>query len=165
MTEQEQLEREKYFEDKNKFAYSLYKQGKFFRKARAIIKDGDDFLVLHSPEKNIYAIAGGGIENHESAKNGCIREVFEEMGLKIKVEKLLCKIYYNKSSIYENDKFNSKCLEFYYLCTPIKKFNHKHLGISGEFVYKVELAKLTKEEFLTKVKFKTGVLDKIKDKI
>ena len=89
MTEQEQLEREKYFEDKNKFAYSLYKQGKFFRKARAIIKDGDDFLVLHSPEKNIYAIAGGGIENHESAKNGCIREVFEEMGLKIKVEKTL----------------------------------------------------------------------------
>ena len=72
-----------YFEEKSRFAYNLYKQGKFFRKARAIIKDGDYFLVLHVPEKDIYGISGGGINDGETATNGCKREVLEEMGIKV----------------------------------------------------------------------------------
>lgn len=156
-------EREQYFEEKSRFAYNLYKQGKFFRKARAIIKDGDSFLVLHVPEKDIYGISGGGINDGETATNGCKREVLEEMGIKVKPEKLLFKHYYRGSMEYNGTKFYPKCVEFYYLCKPIKVVKQEHLGISGEFIADVEIAKLTKEEFLTKIKFKYGVAEKLRE--
>ena len=156
-------EREQYFEEKSRFAYNLYKQNKFFRKARAIIKDGDHFLVLHVPEKNIYGISGGGIEDGETATEGCKREVLEEMGIEIKPQKLVFKHYDRGSMEYNGIKFYPKCVEFYYLCKPLKVVNStEKLGISGEFVGAIEIARLTKDEFLNKIKFKYGVVEKLR---
>lgn len=62
--------------------------------AHALIKDGDNYLVLHRSPENDYMsgkwdIPGGSVEFGENPVEGLEREVFEETGLKVRIGKPL----------------------------------------------------------------------------
>lgn len=59
--------------------------------AKALIKDQDKYLVIWDKAKRkIYGdLPGGKIEFGETPEQTVVREVFEELGIKIKVEKFL----------------------------------------------------------------------------
>ena len=63
------------------------------RVAAVIIKD-NKILLLHRIKdgKEYFVFPGGGIEKGESLEEAVIREVQEELGLEIKIEKLLFQI-------------------------------------------------------------------------
>ena len=148
------ISHEEYIDQKIQFAYKLYKQNRFFRKSRAIVKQGDDFLVLYNTATNRYSIAGGGVEEGENIKKACIREAYEELGARVKIVKFLTKNYYSTKLKMGEEEFDSKRVEFFFLC-EVKKLEDVELGIEGEFTGKIEVKKLSKEEFL-----KCKVLDK-----
>lgn len=56
----------------------------------AIIRDGKILLIKrnHNPFKNRWALPGGYIEYGEKVEDAVIREVFEETGLNVEIEKL-----------------------------------------------------------------------------
>lgn len=56
-----------------------------------IILRGDELLVvrMQRKEKDIYVLAGGGLENGESLYEGSIREVKEETNLDVCIQKIL----------------------------------------------------------------------------
>ena len=83
----------------------------------AIIKIEKGFALMHRTNvkhktpSNYHTFPGGGVEKEESLEQAVIREVEEELGIQVKVEKLL----------YEHKKNEQK--EYFYLCKYI----------SGEF--------------------------------
>jgi 8-oxo-dGTP diphosphatase len=56
-----------------------------------IVLKGDELLVvrMHRKEKDIYVLAGGGLENGETLYEGGVREVKEETNLDVRIEKIL----------------------------------------------------------------------------
>ena len=59
---------------------------------RAIILNAENKILLvkqHHEGKDIWMVPGGGIEDNESSKEAAVREVKEETGLDVEVEKLV----------------------------------------------------------------------------
>jgi len=54
-----------------------------------ILNEENKILMLKPSYKDYYEIPGGVVEKNESPLNCCKREVFEEIGLKLNIEKLL----------------------------------------------------------------------------
>ncbi len=56
----------------------------------AIIRDGKILLIrrINNPFKNRWALPGGYVEYDEKVEDAAIREVLEETGLKVEIEKL-----------------------------------------------------------------------------
>ena len=148
------ISHEEYIDQKIQFAYKLYKQNRFFRKSRAIVKQGDDFVVLFNTVTHRYSIAGGGVEEGENIKRACIREAYEELGARVRIVKYLTKNYYSTKLKIGEKEFDSKRVEFFFLC-EVKKMENVELGIEGEFTGKIEVKKLSRDEF-----FKCKALDK-----
>ena len=48
--------------------------------ARGLLVQGENIILCHVKEKNWYFLPGGHIENGESAKQGLLRELKEEIG-------------------------------------------------------------------------------------
>ncbi len=60
--------------------------------ARAVIFDDENRVLLVSQEhdgKLIWMVPGGGIEDNETSKEAAVREIKEETGLDIEIERLL----------------------------------------------------------------------------
>lgn len=142
------VERQKYFDQKNETAYKFYSQNRFEKKVRAIVRRGDKFYVLYNKFKNIYGIAGGGVEDNETIEQACVREIQEELGINAKVTNFIEKVYYNSKQTYKNKTFISKRVEFYFLCDYVSDFPHTKLGIAGEFSDSVEVKLISKDQFL-----------------
>lgn len=97
-----------------------------------IILIDDKLALMH--RKNVknrvyddyYTFAGGGLEEYDnSLEEGCIREVKEEFGIDVKVEKLLYE-YERNDNFNSNEKMHDKNVqakEYFYLCSYV----------SGEF--------------------------------
>lgn len=84
--------------------------------ARAVIFDDNDNLILikrenkpNSKHKLFYCFPGGHLEKGETYEDACIREVEEELGIKVTIEKLLYEI--------ENTDINK--FEKFYICKYI----------------------------------------------
>lgn len=87
-----------------------YKLNKYLKKrkvARGIIFFADKVLLLyrnrldeHKKMLKYYAIPGGGVEKNETIEEACIREVFEEVSLKVKIKKYLGYEEYEKGICY-----------------------------------------------------------------
>ncbi len=80
--------------------------------ARAIIEHDNKFLVIKeykSEEHNIWTFAGGKKDDGETIDETCKREVFEELGLKIETQRLLCEGIYSFPC---GDWYG-----YYYICT------------------------------------------------
>src|SRR4028118_2200998 len=63
------------------------------RTAAIIIKNGS-LLLMHrkKPDKDYYVLPGGSVESGETPEEACIREVKEETGLVVTLEKKLASI-------------------------------------------------------------------------
>jgi ADP-ribose pyrophosphatase YjhB (NUDIX family) len=75
--------------------------------ARAIIKIDDDFLFIKRTNKpnamyiEYYAFIGGHVEDGENFEEACIREVYEELGINIKINELFYEMYNEDIDTYE----------------------------------------------------------------
>lgn len=74
--------------------------------ARAIVKINDDYIFIRREKKVnnelriFYATVGGHLDNDETFEEACIREVYEELGINVEIDR----IFYEEYSE-ELDKF------------------------------------------------------------
>ena len=81
---------------------------KMSRAGAVIIKNNAVALIKRIHEdKTYYLFPGGHIENSENAEKACIREIKEELGLEIVIDRLIAEIYH------QND------IQYYYLCNIV----------------------------------------------
>lgn len=69
-----------------------------------IFNEKDELLIVKISYKNYWSIPGGVIEEKESPKQGCIREIKEEIGLEIKDIKFLCVDYTTADTSKDKDE-------------------------------------------------------------
>lgn len=79
-----------------------------------LTKDGKIVLVKrkHEPFRGFYAIPGGFVEYGETVEAACVREAFEETGLRVKIDRLL--------GVYSNPKRDPRghTAGVAYVCRP-----------------------------------------------
>ena len=127
-----------YYNKKAEYSYKLYKDNKYFRKARAIVVDKSGMLCLiqvtfKDDRKTHYLLPGGGVDDGESSKQAAVREAFEEFGVKTKIKKYIDKNYYKVPMKFEDNDFISRRVEYYYLCEIIEEDENAEFGVDGEF--------------------------------
>lgn len=131
------MERNNYKEQKNKYAYNLYKNHKFFKKARAIVYSKDKIYLIKETSENkkpYYLLPGGGVDEGESARQAAVRETLEEYGIKAKNAQYVGRHYYSCDMEYLGEKFKSNRVEYYYLCEADLSQNiGLNFGLEGEF--------------------------------
>ena len=128
--------KEEYVLEKNKYAYELYKNHKFFRKARAIICDGDKLLMIRITYKDgqiHYIFPGGGVDDGETPKMAAMREAYEEYGVITKPIKMLGRQYYSCKIRYNGIEFKSNRIDNFYILEYQSVDENSPFGISGEF--------------------------------
>lgn len=68
----------------------LGKEGKLRLGASAIIfNEEGKFLLTQRADNGLWCLPGGAVESGESVAEACIREVYEETGLKVRVKRLI----------------------------------------------------------------------------
>lgn len=58
-----------------------------------ILNENDEILIVKPSYKDHWSIAGGSVDENESPREACIREVKEEIGIDLKEVKFLCVDY------------------------------------------------------------------------
>lgn len=77
------------------------------RTARAIIKINDEYIFIKREKKVnneikvFYATVGGHLEPGETFEDACIREVYEELGIKVEIEDIFYEEYIEELDKYE----------------------------------------------------------------
>ncbi len=77
------------------------------RTARAIIRTEDGYIFIKrektvdNEHKVFYATVGGHLEPGETFEDACIREVSEELGIKVEIEDIFYEEYVNELDKYE----------------------------------------------------------------
>jgi 8-oxo-dGTP pyrophosphatase MutT (NUDIX family) len=79
---------------------------------RGIVKKDGKLLVVNQKKYDITTFPGGGLEDHETIEECCVREVLEETGIKVNVleEKIRVKEYF-LDSIWTNIYFLCEFVE------------------------------------------------------
>ena len=89
--------------------------------ARALIfNEKNELLLVKNEENGVWFTPGGWLDGFETLDEACIREVYEETGLKIAVKKLF-KIDYFQLTAEQNIKWNENInkIEHYFICKII----------------------------------------------
>ena len=144
---------------KIEMSYNLTKNRKFFKKARAVVVKDKKLLLIKVDYKDghvHYLLPGGGVENGETIKQTIIREAFEEYNAEVVPIKYLDKQYYNIDLEYNDEKFVSHRVEYYYICEFKTFSNRKTMGVGKEFV--------SDEKKYTKVEYSLDDILKLKPK-
>ena len=84
------------------------------KRVRAIIKKGNDILLIHriKKEREYWVFPGGGIEKNDKNKNAAlIRECKEELGVDVEVEDLF--------ATFEFGEVGKEQREYFYFCKII----------------------------------------------
>ena len=55
-----------------------------------ILNEKNELLIVKPSYKDHWSVPGGGVDENESPRNACVREVKEEIGLDIENPKFLC---------------------------------------------------------------------------
>lgn len=84
--------------------------------ARAIIWH-ESKLLLVSHNKNTWYCPGGWLDNFETLPQTCKREVYEELGCDVKVEKLVKVCHYMETAAVNSYGENINKVEHYFLCS------------------------------------------------
>ncbi len=78
---------------------------------RGIVKDKDKIILIHRKKRqkdksirDYYVVPGGKMEEGETEKETLIREIYEELGIKVNVKKLILEHY---------SKYNDSIQKFY----------------------------------------------------
>lgn len=90
--------------------------------ARAIILNSKgELLLVSNSENGIWFAPGGWVDGFETLEETCVREVYEETGVKVKPVKLL-KIGYFRQTKEQNIKWkeNINKIEHYFLCEIVE---------------------------------------------
>lgn len=90
--------------------------------ARAIIlNEKKELLLVSNAENSVWFAPGGWVDGFETLEETCVREVYEETGVKVKPLELL-KIDYFKQTAEENVKWkeNINKIEHYFLCEIVE---------------------------------------------
>lgn len=67
--------------------------------AGAVIRDVDGRVLIVKPTfKPAWELPGGAVEDDESPRGACVRELHEELGITVAVGELLC-VDYNSSTL------------------------------------------------------------------
>lgn len=123
--------------NKIKMSYALTKQGKFFRKARAIVIKDNKLLLIrvdYSDGHVHYLLPGGGVDDGETIKQAIVRETLEEYNAIVTPIKYLDKQYYNIEMERNGEEFVSHRVEYYYICNFENYSDRKKMGVGKEFV-------------------------------
>ncbi len=139
-----------YKRQKLEYSYELFKQNKFFKKARAVIVHEKQVLLIEvtyldgqtsdlkkdnsrKAGAKHYLLPGGGVDAGETIKQAVVREALEEYGVKTKATKYLGKQYYSVPMNIDGTSFKSKRVEYYYLCKLESENELAKFGLDGEF--------------------------------
>lgn len=148
-----------YFQEKSKFYYELFLQGKLTKKVSALIRDKDKFLVLINKNNRAYNV-GGSVDVGEKARQAILREINEETGAEASKIKYMTKIYYQVEWEYNGVKFPNKRVEYIYVAEL--KDNDVHIkGLKDEFSNDDKLVWVTLQE-LTDLKQSQKALELFK---
>lgn len=142
-----------YYEQKAKYAYSLFLEGKPFKKVYAAVKKGDNFVVLqHEKGRDKYSLSGGGVDPGEDNITAIKREILEELNINIKIIKTLGVIKYIRTWHYEGKEFDIEYEAEIFLTEFVSYGDNKNFGIDGEFSdKKISIAEISKKELLKEV--------------
>ena len=89
--------------------------GRFrFRGVGIVIKDGK-VLMVHDEERHYYYAIGGAVKIGEKASDAAVREVYEESGLKVEIDRLVLV----QENFFELEDGIHHELAFYYLMKDI----------------------------------------------
>ena len=135
-----------YFQEKSKFYYELFLQGKLTKKVSALIRDKDKFLVLINKNNRAYNV-GGSVDVGEKARQAILREINEETGAEASKIKYMTKIYYQVEWEYNGVKFPNKRVEYIYVI-ELKNNNVYIKGLKDEFSNDDKLAWFTLQELI-----------------
>lgn len=99
---------------------------------RGIIINDNNILLSYETLTDTWMIPGGGLEENETEKDCCIREISEETGIIVETSDCLLEI----DEYYENYKFINK----YFFCKPIEKTeiklteNERRVGMTSRWL-------------------------------
>lgn len=77
-----------------------------------VLNAKQEVLLCHRTDVDFWNLPGGGVDQHESPWDAVLREVYEETGLTVTVERLL--------GIYSKPQVDD--LVFTFLCTPVDNY-------------------------------------------
>ena len=155
------MDNKTYKRQKLEYAYNLYKNRKFFKKARAIVVDEKNVLLLEvtylngiahdlhpNPNRKLvgkhYLLPGGGVDDGETIKQAVVREAYEEYGVNVKPVKYLGKQHYKVPMNIDGTDFVSNRVEYYYLCSLKNDEISNQFGLESEFEEKGKVYKKVK---------------------
>lgn len=75
--------------------------------ARAIIRIKDDYIFIRREKKIndqlkiFYATVGGHLEDEENFEEACVREVYEELGIRVEIDSVFYEEYIDELDKYE----------------------------------------------------------------
>ncbi len=107
---------------------------------RAIIKDGDNLLMVFISSKNTFIFPGGGVEEGESLEETCIREALEEAGAVVKVNKYLGFIDEFRDSKFGDMCFNMK--SHFYECSLLSMTSQSLEKYEAEYGFEPRFIKV-----------------------
>lgn len=120
-------------------------------------------VMKRSDYQEYYAFPGGGLEEGETLEEGTKREIKEEFGIEVEVEKLMYEI--------ESEKFNQK--EYFYLCkyksgtfgtgTGPEFSNDPKYIESGKFIPEIIEREKIKDTFLLPSEIKEKLIKDIEE--
>ena len=99
-------------------------EGKFNFRVAAIIQNGSKVLMARNPNDNLCYSVGGRVKMNETLEQAVIREVFEETGIKVDIDRMGF-IHENFFTDSENVKFHEISVFFYI------KSNEKLLAVEN----------------------------------
>ena len=79
--------------------------------SRAVILKGDRILLSHETLSDLWMLPGGGQEAGETPEECCIREVEEETGFKVRIDRAILKL----NEYYEEYRY----ISHYFLCEVV----------------------------------------------
>lgn len=93
-----------------------------------IFNEEEELLIVRISYKTYWSIPGGVVENDESPKQACIREVKEEIGLDLKEVKFVC-IDHTKA---DKSKNKDESLQFIFSGGKLRDEEIKQIKLDGE---------------------------------
>ena len=126
-----------YIKSKQELSYELFLKNKFYKKARAIVvKNGKLFVIkitYNDGRKTHYLVPGGGVDEGETIKQAVVRETLEEYDVHVRPVKYIGRQYYKSRDCFNDIKFISNRVEYYYICEYLADAKTNQFGEFGEF--------------------------------
>jgi len=127
---------------------------KIVRRAKALIVNSNDEILFATSENNDYFFVGGRVENNETFDECIVREMLEETGIDIPLEKrtpFFTITYMNKD--YPSEGINTKSIANYYIVNCDIKPNLNKINLTEEEKsWGFNLEYVPKDEALGKVR-------------